>query len=159
MAQARRASPNARRSTSFVENELSENATRLCRGRFSLKTNLRALQRSIAPKATEAAETGDASTCSSSGGHALVRIMGLFCPTSQRIFRIIRNYVSGQRDGYCAWGCFRLSVSGPRVPGLAHAKRAAPKAALLSWLRRPAYSAACFCGGSSAPDLWISATW
>jgi hypothetical protein len=22
-----------------------------------------------------------------------------------------------------------------------------------------AYSAACFCGGSSAPDLWISATW
>lgn len=65
----------------------------------------------------------------------------------------------GQWVGYCAWGCFSVLGLVLRPHGRSNVKKGPPRWRPFRLTRcGVAYSAACFCGGSSAPDLWISAT-
>lgn len=61
----------------------------------------------------------------------------------------------------CAWraGSIGGLREGRALVASANKKAAETGGLAFSLVGRSAYSAACFCGGSSAPDLWMSATW
>jgi len=87
-------------------------------------------------------------------------ILALFCPTRQEKFAKYEIRSWAEEFGYCAWGCFWFLAwrLGPHVL-LTQKKGRLDGRPFRSGRNSAAYSAACFCGGSSAPDLWISATW